>query len=322
MALSCVDEYRGASATITSVPQEAPKRSYDRDEVCRLLSLQERSLTQWEEHGFIPRLERYSFRDLVALRTLKELRSKRVRPERIRMVLASLRQKLNGVSDPLQELKIFTDGRRLAVQVDGAKMEAMTGQLLLDFDAAEIKRLLAFPSQRADETLASAMVERQREARTWFERGLEMEQAGAPAERVLAAYLKSLEFDPEAAEAHVNIGTVYFTMKKWEQAEKHYRKAIELRADYAMAWFNLGNVYDELQSWQEALECYERSLAIQPGYADAHYNVALLYQGMGDTMKALKHWRQYLKLDPSGYWAGIARREVQKLRRDALVHGA
>ena len=89
-----------------------------------------------------------------------------------------------------------------------------------------------------------------------------------------------------------------------------------------MAWFNLGNVYDELHSWQQALDCYLHSLQLQPGYADAHYNVALLYQGMADTMKALKHWRLYLKLDPSGYWAGIARREVQKLRREALVHGA
>ena len=304
------------------MPSEAPKRSYDRDEVCRLLALQERSLSQWEEHGFIARLERYEFRDIVALRTLKELRGKRVRPERIRMVLASLRQKLNGITDPLQELKIFSDGRRLSVQVDGTKMEPVSGQLLLDFDAVEIKRLLTFPSQRAEETLAATLEQKRREARVWFERGVEMEQAGAPVERVIAAYGKSLEHDPEAAEVYVNLGTVYFTLKKWTEAEKNYRAALGLRPEYAMAWFNLGNVYDELHSWQEALDCYLHSLRIQPGYADAHYNVALLYQGMGDTMKALKHWRQYLKLDPTGYWAGIARREVQKLRREALVHGA
>ena len=300
---------------------EEPKRSYTRHEACRLLSIRERTLEQWEEHGFIPRAQHYCFRDLVALRTLKELRAKRVRPERIRMALAGLRQKLNGVRDPLQELKIFTDGRRLSVQVDGARMEPVTGQLLLDFDAVEIKRLLAFPSQRAEETLAAAIEAKKREARTWFERGVEMEQAGAAPERVLAAYQKSLEYDPESAEVHVNIGTVYFSMKRWGDAERHYRAAIELRPAYAMGWFNLGNVYDELHCWDQALECYLRSLEIEPEYADAHYNVALLYQGMGDTMKALSHWRLYLKLDPAGYWAGIARREVQKLRREALVQG-
>lgn len=304
------------------MPVEAPKRSYDRHEVLRLLNLRENALEQWEEHGFIARLERYEFRDLVSLRTLKELRGKRVRPERIRMVLASLRQKLNGVHDPLQELKIYTDGRRLSVQVDGAKMEAVSGQLLLDFDAVEIKRLLAFPSQRAEETIAAALEEKRRQSRIWFDRGIEMEQTGASSERVLAAYLKALECDPEAAEVHVNIGTVYFALHQWTEAEKHYRAALGLRPDYAMAWFNLGNVYDELHAWQQALDCYLHALEIRPDYADAHYNAALLYQGMGDTMKALKHWRLYLKLDPTGYWAGIARREVQKLRREALVHGA
>ncbi len=293
-----------------------------RHEVCRLLSIRESTLEQWESHGFIAAAERYEFRDLVALRTLKELRAKRVGPERIRMVLASLRQKLNGVSDPLQQLKIFTDGRRLSVQVDGAKMEAVSGQLLLDFDSVEIKRLLAFPSQRAEETLAAAIEAKRREARLWFERGVEMEQSGAAPDRILAAYLKSLEFDPDAAEVHINIGTVYFSMKKWPEAEKHYRAALQLRPAYAMGWFNLGNVYDELHSWEQALECYLHAIEIQPDYADAHYNVALLHQGMGDTMKALAHWRVYLKLDPTGYWAGIARREVQKLRREAVVHGA
>jgi tetratricopeptide (TPR) repeat protein len=304
------------------VPVEAPKRSYKRHEVCRLLNIRESALEQWEEHGFIARAECYEFRDLVALRTLKELRAKRVRPERIRMVLASLRLKLNGVRNPLQELKIYTDGRRLSVQVDGSKMEAVSGQLLLDFDAVEIRRLLAFPSQRAEETLAAAMEEKRRQARVWFERGIEMEQAGAPAERVIAAYLQSLECDPEAAEVHVNLGTFYFSLHQWIESEKQYRAALSIRPDYAMAWFNLGNVYDELHAWQEALDCYLHAIEIQPGYADAHYNAALLYQGMGDTMKALKHWREYLKLDPAGYWAGIARREVQRLRREALVHGA
>lgn len=304
------------------VPNEAPKRSYQRHEVCRLLSIAEKTLEQWEGHGFIARSEQYHFRDLVALRTLKELRTKRVGPERIRMALASLRQKLNGITNPLQELKIFTDGRRLSVQVDGAKMEAATGQLLLDFDSVEIKRMLAFPSQRAEETLAAAMEAKRREARTWFDRGVEMEQAGAPPERILAAYSKALEFDPESAEVHVNAGTLHFAMKQWAEAEKHYRAAIEIRPEYAMAWFNLGNVYDELHSAEQAMDCYLRAVAINPEYADAHYNIALLYQGMGDIMKALKHWRLYLKLDPTGYWAGIARREVQKLRREALVHGA
>ncbi|MBI4891108.1 MAG: tetratricopeptide repeat protein, partial [Acidobacteria bacterium] len=221
-----------------------------------------------------------------------------------------------------RELKIDTDGRRLAVQVDGRKMEALSGQMLLDFDREEIRRLLQFPGKRAEETLSEAMAARQKEALQWFERGVEMEQVGAPPEQVIAAYERALERDPEAAGPHVNLGTVYFHMKKWKEAEAHYRTAIELRKDYALAYFNLGNLHDELHDMAQAQACYEKALECETGYADAHYNLALLFQGQGETLKAVKHWRMYLKLDPAGYWAGIARRELARLKTEAVVQGA
>lgn len=302
--------------------EPAPKREYTREDVCRLLGVRETVLEDWEAHEFVPRSETYAFRELVALKTLRQLRARRIRPEKIRLILNSLRSKLRGVHDPLSELKIFTDGRRLAVQVDGRKMEPLSGQLLLDFDQEEIRRLLQFPGKRADDTLAAAVATRQKEATQWFERGVEMEQVGAPPERIIEAYKMALDRDPDAAGPHVNLGTVYFHLKQWKEAESHYRAAIALRHDYALAHFNLGNLHDELNDDVQAQACYEKALAIDPTYADAHYNLALLFQGRGETINAVKHWRTYLKLDPSGYWAGIARRELSRLRQEAIVHRA
>ena len=39
-------------------------------------------------------------------------------------------------------------------------------------------------------------------------------------------------------------------------------------------------------------------------------------------MKALHHWMLYLKLDPTSQWATVARRELAKLRKSAVVPGA
>jgi tetratricopeptide (TPR) repeat protein len=298
-----------------------PKASYTRDEVCRLLGIRESVLEDWEENGLVPRAERYAFKDLVALKTLRQLRARRMPVARIRLILDSLRARLRHIADPLQELKIFTDGRRLAVQVDGKRMEPLTGQLLLDFDQEEIRRLLEFPSKRAERTLQLEMEKRMREAEQWFERGVEMEQTGAPPEQVIAAYEKAIERDPDAPAPHVNLGTVYFHMQRWKEAEQHYRAAIAARPDYPLAWFNLGNLYDELRESGRALECYLKALAIDPGFADAHYNAALIYQSRNDTLNAVRHWQQYLRLDPSGYWAGIARRELARLKEEALVQG-
>ena len=35
-------------------------------------------------------------------------------------------------------------------------------------------------------------------------------------------------------------------------------------------------------------------------------------------MSAVRHWKTYLKLEPGGSWAVIARRELDKLRRALL----
>jgi len=309
-------------AKMTRVSGGPPKANYTRDEVCRLLGIRESVLEDWEDHGFVQRAEQYAFKDLVALKTLRQLRARRMPAARIRLILESLRAKLHHIADPLQELKIFTDGRRLAVQVDGRKMEPLTGQLLLDFDQEELRRMLEFPSRRAERTLAQEMENRMREAEQWFERAVEMEQVGAPPEQIIAAYEKALERDPDAPAPHVNLGTFYFHMRRWKEAESHYRAAIALRPGYALAWFNLGNLHDELRDPDRALECYLKAMEADPKFADAHYNAALIYQSRRDTLNAVRHWQQYLKLDPTGYWAGIARRELARLKAETLVPGA
>jgi hypothetical protein len=39
-------------------------------------------------------------------------------------------------------------------------------------------------------------------------------------------------------------------------------------------------------------------------------------------MRAVRHWKAYLKLDPGSSWTAIARRELDKLCKAALVRGA
>ena len=286
-----------------------------------MLGIAESVLEDWERHGFIARQAHYGFQEIVALKTLRELRRARFRPERIRLIIDSLRERLRHIQNPLTELKIFTDGRRLAVQVDGGKMEPLTGQLLLDFGRDEIQKLLRFPSRAAEDELARATAARRFEAGKWFEKGVEIEQSGGPAERAIAAYEKALAAEPELAGALVNLGTIYFHQQEFERARHYYRRAVEAKPDYALAHFNLGNLHDELGEWPKALECYLAALELDPASADVHYNLALLYQTHGEPLKAVKHWRTYLKLDPQGYWAAIARRELARLREETVVPG-
>ncbi len=178
-----------------------------------------------------------------------------------------------------------------------------------------------FPQRSGKEVGAGEKHKSRREAELWFEKGLELEQTGAPMEQIIEAYQKAAEIDRTSAGALVNLGTVYFNARNWREAERHYRQALEVDPQYALAHFNLGNLFDERGNRAEALSHYLAALQIHPTYADAHYNVALLYQSIGQPLKAVGHWKLYLKLDPNSSWATIARRELGKLKDSTIVQG-
>ena len=293
-----------------------PKHEYSRKDVRRVLGVREQQLLRWEELGLIRRLPVYSFTDLLALKTLQQLRRERVPTSRIRQALEAVREKLQEVKDPLTQLKVFADGKNVVVQAAGRKMEALSGQLLIDFDAAELSRLTALPGTPANSR------DQRAEADRWFHRGLELEQAGAPADQIAAAYERAIQLDPSSAASLVNLGTLHFHAHNWKEAEVFYRRAIEADPEYALAHFNLGNLHDEQGNRAKALFHYQAALRLNPAYADAHYNLALLYQSGGELMKAVSHWRTYLKIDPMSHWATIARRELEKLRRATVVEGS
>jgi len=295
---------------------EAAKRCYSRKEVCRLLGIRPRQLKAWENQGLIRVSTTFDFSDLIALRTLLSLKSSGISPRRIRESLEAMRDRIREVADPLKELKVFTDGRRIGVQVGGRRMEPVTGQLLIDFESDYLKKLLSLPEPSAGK---QAGEKKRKEAETWFARGLELEQTGAPIEQAIEAYKNAIEADPASVGALVNLGTIFFHKRKWKEAEKYYRQAIEHHPEYALAHFNLGNLFDERGEWEQAREHYQRAVELDPRYADAHYNLALLYRNLGQTLLAVKHWQIYLNLDPGSEWAAIARREVEALRRSALI---
>jgi tetratricopeptide (TPR) repeat protein len=278
-------------------------------------------LAGWEKQKLVPHSPSYGFRELLALRTVLRLRANRVPPAQIRRAIAALTEKLQHVRNPLSDLKLFAEGKRVRVEIDGRTMEAESGQLLLNFDEGELKRLLAFPQKDRAREEANAERSRRATAERWFQRGLELEQSGGPIEEVIEAYKHAIEYDPKSAGALVNLGTIYFNARSWKDAEKYYLQALEADPEYALAHFDLANLYDERGERAKAMEHYLTALRLAPNYADAHYNVALLYQGSNETMKAVRHWTAYLKLDASSHWAGIARRELAKLRQAAVVQG-
>ena len=217
------------------LPRAGSGEVYTREEIRRQFSLTERALRSWEQKSLLPAAEEYSFSDLIAIRAIIELRRKGFRPRQIAEAVESLRRKLEGITRPLSELRILSDGKRIAVRVAGQKMEAVSGQILLDFDASELGGVRVLPERRASEN-------RLKESEIWFQQGLELEESSAPLEEIISAYSKAIELNPGAAGAMVNLGTIYYRERRFTEAECYYRDAVVADPKYPLAEFNLGNL--------------------------------------------------------------------------------
>ena len=276
-----------------------------------MLNVSKRQLRSWERQTFVRSGDVFTFRDIIAMRALLKLREKRVPPAKIGQALTSLRRKLSEVESPLSELTLLWDGRRISVRIAGQKMEAVSGQLLLDFDASRDTSLTAFA--------ARPKVDASVEAEQYFQRGLALEETGAPVVEAMSAYEKAIELNPNAAGALVNLGTIYFRDQKLKKAESCYTRALTADPQYPLAHFNMANLYDEQGKPELARNHYQEAIRLDPQYADAIFNLALICEQAGETMKAMSYWKTYLKLDSSSSWAEIARRQMDRLKQAAFV---
>ncbi len=111
-----------------------------------MLGISERQLRSWERGGLFQETGTFSFQDLIALRTLQKLREKRIPSRQIGRALESLKRKLGNIEHPLSQLSIASDGRAIIVQVAGDRMEAISGQLLFNFETAELGAVATMPS--------------------------------------------------------------------------------------------------------------------------------------------------------------------------------
>jgi len=272
-------------------------KGYSTSEVAKLLGLPQSQVRGYVRAGFLapergPRgALRFSFQDLVFLRTARGLAAARVAPRRIRAALRRLSEQLPE-GKPLTAVRIAVEGSRIVVEDGVGRWQPESGQILLDFPVAELARKVAPMVRRA-------FREAQRQgaalsADDWFAWACELEP-GSPGE-ARKSYEHALELDPEHADAHVNLGRLLHESGDPAAAEPHYAAALAIRPGDATAAFNQGVALEDLGRLPEALLAYETAVRHDPDNADAHFNAAALSEKLGQAATALQHLKTYRKL--------------------------
>lgn len=234
---------------------------------------------------------RWSFQDLLLLKTTRGLLEARVPPRRIRRMLASLRRQLPD-DQALSSVSIYADGRRVIAWDGTARWQPDSGQFLFSFDA----RAVAAPGgpSPARPAAAAPFASSTRSAAEWFDLACELDPASPDEAR--HAYEQALALDPDLADAHVNLGRLHHAGGDAARAEHHYRAAIRNAPGDAIAHFNLAGLLEETGRATDAVASYHQALAAEPDFADAHYNLGLLLDALGRRPAAMTHLRAARRL--------------------------
>ena len=240
---------------------------------------------------------RFSFRDVVLLRTARELEDAGLSTRRIRSALESLRSQLPD-DHSLSAVQIAAAGDRVMVREEGTAWEPETGQLHMDFSVAEVEEAVAelpgpaggIPSPGAPGGRPSAV--------DWYNVALDLE-ARDP-EGAKDAYRRTLAADPDHADAHLNLGRLLHEEGELSAAESHYRTALNSDPASARAFFNLGVALQDQDRTDGAVEAYEAALRLDPDLAVAHFNLSRLLETLGRDAEALRHLAHYKRLTEGG----------------------
>ena len=267
--------------------------SYSLAEVEKLLRLPRRTISALVKAGFVNpergprRALKFSFQDLIVLRTAQSLSDAKVPAARITRSLKALRLQLPAEM-PLSGLSIGAVGDKVVVRDGSGRRQAESGQYLLAFEGDPSRNALSVIERKAAVT----------EIEDWYAHALALEDKDPAAART--AYERAVAAQPGELGPRINLGRLLHEAGAHAKAEQVYRDALREVGSDAVLLYNLGVLLEDLDRAAEAAAVYRQALQADPALADGHYNLALLSERLGRRHEAIRHMAQYRRLTGAG----------------------
>ena len=134
-------------------------------------------------------------------------------------------------------------------------------------------------------------------AYTAFYRGLTYQNTGKY-DKAIEQYDKSIELNPNYANAYNNRGTAKNSLGQHVEAIADYDEVIRLNPDHALAYTNRGVAKDSLREHKDAITDYNQAIRLKPDYAEAYNNRGVTKNGLGQHEKAIEDYDKAIRLNP------------------------
>lgn len=133
-----------------------------------------------------------------------------------------------------------------------------------------------------------------------------------------------IETTPDAKVETV-LGQLYFELKQYDLALKHYQKAVQIDPEFAVGHFAMGNILRRQGQPEQAIPAYEKALKLQPRnlfFTHQFYSgrgLALLAQGKEDA--AIADFKRAIQLNTNNVEAlhGLGKALLQQNKPSAAI---
>jgi tetratricopeptide (TPR) repeat protein len=131
--------------------------------------------------------------------------------------------------------------------------------------------------------------------------------------------LKALEDivrkEPTNLTALVDLGNAYFDANQYPQAIETYKKAIALDPKNADVRTDLGIMYRAIKDYDGAIQEFKEAIKENPKHVNSRFNLGIVLQmDKKDISGAIAAWEDFLKIEPTGKQADMARAQLKQLK--------
>ncbi len=123
-------------------------------------------------------------------------------------------------------------------------------------------------------------------------------------EAAIEAYKKAIRIDPQQAEMHVALGTLYISLDRSDEARQAYEAAVKIDAGPANRFY-LGQAYLAAGRYREAEQQFRLVREATPTKHSGDFGLGQVYAKQGKTAEAVRAFERAITLKPD-FWEGYA----------------
>jgi cytochrome c-type biogenesis protein CcmH/NrfG len=124
-----------------------------------------------------------------------------------------------------------------------------------------------------------------------------------------------LKRDPQNLQALISLGNAYFDSNQFKKAIDVYQKALAIDPKNADVRTDMAIMYRNLKDYDRAIQEFRQAAKDNPGHVNSLFNIAIVMQyDKKDIPGAIAAWENFLKVEPTGDRANMAKAQLEQLK--------